>query len=317
MQHPRANTPGTSETVIAVDRLVKHYGVTRAVDDVSFTVQAGEIFGLLGPNGAGKTTILSCLEGLVRPDTGAIRVLGIDGVADAVQVKQKIGVQLQRTTLLENLTASEQVQLFARLYGIRLDRADTRKLLARVGLGEQADGLAEKLSGGQQQRLALALALVNEPEILFLDEPTTGLDPLARRLVWELVRSLAASGRTVMLTTHSMEEAERLCSRIAIVDRGRLLALDTPPALIARLGRRAVLITAAPLEIGALDGLPGVERIHREGAAWHIESAEWMASLVALQTLAGQTGVPLDDLYIQRPTLEDVFLQLTTGRVPR
>jgi ABC-2 type transport system ATP-binding protein len=207
----------------------------RAVDGVSFDVRAGEIFGLLGPNGAGKTSTLNILQGLRRADSGQVRVLGLDIATAARAIKRRIGVQLQRTSLLPDLTALEQVSLFARLYGRQLNRANALGLLERVVLADKAGALPAKLSGGQQQRLALALALVNDPEILFLDEPTTGLDPQARRNLWDIARGLNGEGRTLILTTHYIEEAEALCSRVGIMDHGQLVAIDAPSALMRHL----------------------------------------------------------------------------------
>ena len=219
---------------IHVEHLHKAYGDVRAVDDLSFSVYRGEIFGLLGPNGAGKTTTLGLLQGLRWADAGRVTVLGQDLAAHAQAVKRRIGVQLQRTSLLPDLTALQQVELFAHLYGRQINRASALALLERVSLAEKANALPARLSGGQQQRLALALALVNDPEIVFLDEPTAGLDPQARRNLWDLVRGLGAEARTVILTTHYLEEAEALCHRVGILDGGRLIALDTPAALLGR-----------------------------------------------------------------------------------
>jgi len=219
---------------VQVENLSKSYGVVKAVDGVSFEVRAGEIFGLLGPNGAGKSTTLSVLQGLRRADSGAVKVLGLDAQHRMAQIKRRIGVQLQRTNLMPDLTALAQVELFAVLYGRAISRREATKLLERVSLVEKARALPGRLSGGQQQRLSLALALVNDPELIFLDEPTAGLDPQARRNVWDIIRQLRDEGRTIVLTTQYLEEAEALCQRVAVMDHGRLLALDTPNALINR-----------------------------------------------------------------------------------
>lgn len=221
-----------TQPVIQVENLVKSYPGVRAVDGLTFQVQRGEIFGLLGPNGAGKTTSLTIIEGLLPADSGQVTVLDRSIVTDSAHIKHRIGVQLQATSLLPDLNALEQVLLFARLYGRRLNEENGRRLLAQVGLADKAKALPGELSGGQQQRLSLALALVNDPEILFLDEPTAGLDPLSRRNLWELIRRLCAEGRTIVLTTHYLEEAEALCQRVGIMENGRLLALDTPENLI-------------------------------------------------------------------------------------
>lgn len=232
---------------IEVIEASKSYGSVRAVNALTLSVARGEVFGLLGPNGAGKTTLLSLLQGLRRPDRGQVRVLGLDMATRAREIKRRIGVQLQRTSLLPDLTALQQVGLFARLYGRELSRSGARQLLARVGLEERASSLPVTLSGGQQQRLALALALVNDPEIVFLDEPTAGLDPQARHNLWDLIRALRAEGRTVSLSTHYIEEAEALCDRVAILDHGRLLAVDTPGSLTRRPpAAPAAVISKAP-----------------------------------------------------------------------
>lgn len=225
---------------IEVQNMSKHYGEIKAVNDISFAVKSGEIFGLLGPNGAGKSSILSVMQGLRSPTSGAVHIFGLDVCTDSRRIKQRIGVQLQSTSLLPDLNALEQVLLFAKLYGRSLTRERAIELLKQVALSEKANALPAKLSGGQQQRLALALALVNDPEILFLDEPTAGLDPQARRNLWDLVQSLRRDGRTIVLTTHYMEEAEALCDRVGIIDSGNLLALDTPNALIQHYGERSL-----------------------------------------------------------------------------
>ncbi len=303
------------EPVISVTDVVKTYPGVRAVDGISFAVQAGEIFGLLGPNGAGKSTTLGIIEGVRRPDGGQVRVLGRDVQRETAAVKRRIGVQLQSTSLLPDLSAVEQVELFARLYGRPLDRTAALALLDRVDLRAKAGALPATLSGGQAQRLALALALVNDPEIVFLDEPTSGLDPQARHSLWDTVRALAAEGRTVVLTTHYMEEAEALCHRVGIVDGGKLLALDTPGALINTLHGRSSITTAAALPAAALAALPGVRDVRSEGPSVRLQTDDVPATVGALLDLARQAGVSLRDLLIQQPSLEDVFLQLTGRRI--
>ena len=224
-----------SAPIIEVRDLVKRYGTVTAVDGVSFHVERGEIFGMLGPNGAGKTTTVEILEGLRRADAGRVTVAGVDVMADSYGVKARIGVQLQSTAFTQHLTCAEIVTMFAVCYGRSVDPL---ALLREVDLADKAGALNETLSGGQRQRLSIAAALVNEPVVLFLDEPTTGLDPQARRHLWELARRIRDRGTTVLLTTHYMDEAEVLCDRVAIMDRGKILRLDTPRALIgALLGR--------------------------------------------------------------------------------
>ena len=214
---------------IAVEQLVKRYGATTAVDGVSFTVSAGEVFGLLGPNGAGKTTTVECIEGLRKPDSGAIRVLGLDVRKDLKLLKQRIGIQLQATNLYHKLSVREVIDLFASFYQKPLK---TDQVIAWTGLQEKEKTRTKQLSGGQQQRLSVALALINDPSLLCLDEPTTGLDPQARHAMWELIERLHGQGKTILMTTHYMEEAERLCDRVAIVDHGKIIALDKPRALV-------------------------------------------------------------------------------------
>ena len=301
---------------VQVENLFKAYGNIKAVNDLTFAVKRGEIFGLLGPNGAGKSTTLSILQGLRRADHGNVLVLGLDINTHATQIKHRIGVQLQRTSLLPDLTALEQIELFARLYGRNLNRVNALKLLERVALADKAKSLPAKLSGGQQQRLALALALVNDPELVFLDEPTAGLDPQARHNLWGIVRSLCDDGRTVVLTTHYLEEAEALCHRVGIIDHGQLLALDTPGALVnAHVGQSAIT-TGAPLPADSVRALPGVRALQNDGQLLRIQTDDVAATSSALLDLARQLGHTLRDLHIQQPSLEDVFLKLT-GRMLR
>jgi ABC-2 type transport system ATP-binding protein len=297
--------------VIQVDNLSKSYGDVRAVVDLSFSVQKGEIFGFLGPNGAGKTTTLNILEGLRKADRGCVTVLGMDVNTAAAQIKRRIGVQLQSTSLLPDLTVIEQVKLFASLYGCRMTHANGMDLLERVGLAEKADALPGKLSGGQQQRLALALALVNEPEIVFLDEPTSGLDPQSRRALWGLIRECREQKSTVVLTTHYMEEAEALCHRVGIIDHGRLIALDKPGTLINQLEDLSSITMSAYLSLDAVQMLPGVVQAQYDGDIIRMQTAGVTITLGALIALAQERGVSLGDLHIKQPSLEDVFLKLT------
>ncbi|HEU5367594.1 MAG TPA: ABC transporter ATP-binding protein, partial [Ktedonobacterales bacterium] len=217
-----------NKTVIRIQDLRVSYGAVKAVDGISFDIYEGECFGLLGPNGAGKTTTLSCLEGLKKPDSGTITVEGLDVQQDSAQVKRMLGVQLQDTTLFPDLTCTELVELYASFYNVFLSRKQIVSYLERFELQEKARSKAKELSGGQRQRLALALAVTHDPRIVVLDEPTTGLDPQARRGLWESIRHMRGEGRTVILTTHYMEEAETLCRRVGIIDHGKILALDTP-----------------------------------------------------------------------------------------
>ncbi len=298
--------------VIQVQQLTKSYGPVRAVDGLSFTVRSGEIFGLLGPNGAGKTTTLSIIEGILPPDEGRVEVLGLDVSVRPREVKRRIGVQLQQTSLIRELRAWEQVALFGRLYGVRMDRKRAMALLARVGLDARANAYPDALSGGQRKRLTLALALVNDPDILFLDEPTTGLDPQARRALWDIVRDIAAQGRTVVLTTHYLEEAEALCHRVGLMDGGRLIALDTPAGLIRRAGLAAVIHVHATTSLQHLAHRPEVLAIHQEGQRFRIHTRDVAATL---QALTRETGVDASSIHIQQPSLEDAFIQLTGRRL--
>jgi ABC-2 type transport system ATP-binding protein len=302
---------GSPPDVIRVERLCKSYGRIRAVVDVSFHVAKGEIFGFLGPNGAGKTTTLNILEGLKKADGGRVTILGMDIDKDAKTIKRRIGVQLQTTSLLPELTVFELVELFARLYGLQPSRNEVQSLLRQVGLSTKSAVAPDHLSGGQKQRLALALALVNRPEIVFLDEPTTGLDPQSRRALWALIRELRRQGKTVVLTTHYMEEAESLCDRVGIIDQGRLVALDTPPALISRLAGVSSITTSAFLPEGAFHGLPQIVGLEREGALLRLQTREVAPTLRTILELCDQHEVKLNDLHITQPNLEDVFLSLT------
>src|SRR6058998_3035524 len=235
------------QAVVKVSAVRKTYGATVAVDDVSFEVRDGEIFGLIGPNGAGKTTTMECVEGLRKPDRGAISVLGLDPFRDVYALQQRIGVQLQQAQLQKRIKVSEAVHLWTSLY--RKPAADGDRLLEQLGLADKRQAWFMTLSGGQKQRLFVALALVNDPELVFLDELTTGLDPQARRAIWDLVRGIRERGKTVFMTTHLMEEAERLCDRVAIIDHGRIVDIDTPAHLVSRhCPERAVeIVTDEPL----------------------------------------------------------------------
>jgi ABC-2 type transport system ATP-binding protein len=296
---------------IVVDGLEKRYGDVHAVKGVSFGVARGETFGILGPNGAGKTTTLEMIEGLTPPDAGSIEILGTAVWPNPTRVQGHIGVQLQKNALFENLTAAELLELFARFYGVPLEGRATR-LLAVVGLGEKAGAQARQLSGGQQQRLAIALALVHDPEIVFLDEPTTGLDPQARHNLWDVIRAVAAENRTIVLTTHYLDEAEVLCDRVAIMDGGRIIALDSPQALIAGLqGRSRVVFEGEGLSDDALAALAGVQRVTGTDGAHELTSIEPQHTLVGLVALAEERGVELRGLSVRQPTLEDVFLDAT------
>ncbi len=294
---------------IRVDGLRKTYGRTVAVDDVSFAVQPAEIFGLIGPNGAGKTTTMECIEGLRAPDRGVISVLGLDPVRQAYALQERIGVQLQDAQLQKRITVREAVGLWASLYRRAVD-GDA--LLEQLGLGEKRDAWFMTLSGGQKQRLLIALSLMNDPELVFLDELTTGLDPQARRVIWELVRGIRARGTTVFLTTHLMEEAERLCDRVAIIDHGRLVDIGHPDALIARHcpQRTAIVTTGDPSAHHHFASLPAVESVARDGPLVTIRGRGDELVTAVIGCIADHR-ILVTDLHTVRPTLEDVFLELT------
>lgn len=296
--------------VRAID-LSKRYGDVAAVDGVSIEVEAGEILGLLGPNGAGKTTTVEMLEGLRAPDTGAVHVLGCDLRTDLAAVRQRIGVQLQTTALYPRLKVREVLDLFRTFYAG--DTVDTDELIELVDLQDKAGSLTRGLSGGQAQRLSVALALVNRPEMVFLDEPTTGLDPQARRALWDTIRDIRRRGATVLLTTHYMEEAEALCDRVAIMDGGRIIAEGPPARLIdEHFDETPIEVPAGGAELdGAPGGVPGVERLQREGGALTLYSSDTGATLTALTAMATAGRTSIDGLHVRRPTLEDVFLRLT------
>jgi ABC-2 type transport system ATP-binding protein len=301
--------------------VVKRYGGTTAVAGLDLVVWPGEIFGILGPNGAGKTTTLEMLEGLRAPDSGTMQVAGFDPVREPERVHQVIGVQLQTTALFDYLACAEILTLFASLYRADASPSRVESLLALVGLEEKGGSRINTLSGGQQQRLAVALALVNTPRIVFLDEPTTGLDPAARRTVWQTVRDIRAAGATVVLTTHYMEEAEQLCDRIAIMDRGRVVACDTPRALIHDLGADATVravVEGGEFALARLEALTGVvsaevqARDDRDTIALRTTDAQ--ATLIDLLDLASRQNATLSGLNTAQATLEDVFLARTGHR---
>ena len=301
--------------VIRVRGLIKRYGDLVAVDGIDFDVAAGEVFGLLGPNGAGKTTTVEILEGLRTPDGGQATVLGVDVADGADSLKPRIGVSLQTAALYPKLTVVEVIDLFRSFY--RHSRP-TAELIDMLELGERRNARTKDLSGGQQQRLAVALALVNDPELVFLDEPTTGLDPAARRALWDLIRGLKAAGRAVLLTTHYMEEAEILCDHLAIMDHGHILEMGTVDELISkRFKERAVRFDATDgLDDAELAGLAAVSTVKHDDDAILLYSRDVAATVGALLALTEAHGIEPQNLGIRRATLEDVFLDLT-GRALR
>jgi ABC-2 type transport system ATP-binding protein len=298
-----------SEPVVRVEGIRKLYGRTVAVDDVSFEVRPGEIFGLIGPNGAGKTTTMECVEGLRSPDHGSIAVLGLDPVRDVYRLQDRIGVQLQEAQLQKRIKVREAVDLWASLYR---KSVNPERLLEQLGLVEKQNAWFMTLSGGQKQRLFIALALINDPELVFLDELTTGLDPQARRAIWELVRNIRQRGKTVFMTTHLMDEAERLCDRVAIIDRGRIIDIDSPTALVRRHcpERTVIVTTPQPSADAIFRQLPSVTAVERRDDNVSIQGRGDDFVTTVVQCLAVH-AIPVTDLRTESPTLEDVFLRVT------
>lgn len=295
--------------VIKVEHLRKVYGKVVAVNDISFEVQEGEIFGMVGPNGAGKTTTIECLESLRNPDSGKISVLGLNPRNDGYALRERIGIQLQEATLYDRIRVWEALDLFASFYHHSID---WNSLLETLGLEDKRNSYINKLSGGQKQRLYIALALVNDPELIFLDELTTGLDPQGRRMMWKLVQDIRNQGKTVFLTTHYMEEAEQLCNRVAIIDRGNIIALDTPENLIRSLGvdSRIIFSVKEPFEVDHLKKLKRVSRVEcsNERVIVYGQGEKLVGEVVNMLTV---DGVHFHDLRTEQPTLDDVFLSLT------
>lgn len=292
-------------TAISVENLSIAYGTVQAVDHVTFEVRRGEFFGILGTNGAGKTTTLEMIEGLRKPDSGSIEVLGRSPWPRDPELLPRIGVQLQASSFFERLTAREQIGTFASLYGV--DRSVADSMLEAVGLDDKADARVEDLSGGQTQRLSIACALVHDPELVILDEPTASLDPHARRNLWDLLRGLTHSGRTVVITTHHMDEAEALCDRVAIMDAGRILELDSPAALIRNLDAPArIAVDARTLtadDASRINGVTGIETDHDVLTLVTRDPSAVLGELARMQCL--------DGVQVRTGTLDDVFLTVT------
>ena len=294
-------------TAIVVDGLVKEYGSFRAVDGISFEIAEGEVFALLGPNGAGKTTTVEILEGHRRRTSGRVSVLGHDPESGGRALRERIGIVLQEAGFDEDFSPLELVTLYGRMYPRRLD---PREVLGLVGLEDKRDARVRTLSGGQRRRLDLALGLVGDPELLFLDEPTTGFDPEARRKAWDLVEGLRALRKTVLLTTHYLDEAEHLADRVAVVVHGRLVALGTPDELAAAGVATAVLSFRLPPGVGA-DELPSLDgALTQEGLEWRVPTAHPTRSLSVLTTWAVERGIEVPSLSVNRPSLEDTYLDL-------
>jgi ABC-2 type transport system ATP-binding protein len=300
---------------IEVKDLTKRYGALVAVNKVSFAIEEGEIFGLLGPNGAGKTTTLEMIEGLRKPDGGSIQVCGIEVTKRTSDIKEIIGVQLQSTSIYDRIKVGEAIDLFGGYYQKSLPTAE---ILHEVSLEEKKDSFVQSLSGGQKQRLALALALVNDPRVIFLDEPTTALDPQARRNMWEIIEGLSKKDKTIVLNTHYMEEAEQLCERVGIMDHGQIIALDTPANLISKQNMDSAV------EFTCLDGvgkeffekLPKVDKVSQNGQIFILHTREASSLLTEIVKLQEQNKLHLENITTRSATLEDVFLELT-GRALR
>jgi ABC-2 type transport system ATP-binding protein len=298
--------------VIEVEDLVKHYREHRAVDGVSFTVEEGEIFGILGPNGAGKTTTVECVEGLRAPDSGRISVMGLDPQRDGAELKQLLGAQLQESGLPDNIRVREALDLYGSFYR---SPADPERLIELLGLGPKRNARYSQLSGGQRQRLSIALALVGGPRVAVLDELTTGLDPQARRDTWELIEGVRDSGVTIILVTHFMDEAERLCDRLAVIDSGRVVAMDTPAGLVTRAGeeQRVRFRPSAPIDESLLTELPEVLRVERSGPQLVVVGRGEL--LHAVTSVLARHQVVAAGLRLDQTSLDDAFVALT-GKSP-
>ena len=299
-----------ARTVLDVSSIRKTYGKTVALSDVSFAVSDGEIFGLIGPNGAGKTTTMECVEGIRRPDSGSISVLGLDPIRDAYALQERIGVQLQQAQLQKRIKVWEAVQLWTSLYKRPAGAGD--QLLEQLGLADKRDAWFMTLSGGQKQRLFIALALINDPEVVFLDELTTGLDPQARRKIWELVRGIRERGKTVFLTTHLMEEAERLCDRVAIIEYGKIIDIDTPQRLIDKYcpQRSVILKTADGHARATLERIPRVTAVTQHDSQVTVTGSGDSFITDVIRCLS-ENHINVTDFRTETPNLEDVFLKIT------
>jgi ABC-2 type transport system ATP-binding protein len=304
------NGTKSARPVIQVSGVRKTYGSTVAADDVSFEVADGEIFGLIGPNGAGKTTTMECVEGLRTPDRGKISVLGLDPFRDVYKLQDRVGVQLQEAQLQKRIKVWEAVHLWSSLY--RKKASDGDRLLEQLGLTDKRNAWFMTLSGGQKQRLFIVLALINDPEVVFLDELTTGLDPQSRRAIWELVRGIRDRGKTVFLTTHLMEEAERLCDRVAIIEHGRIIDIDTPEQLVNRHcpERTVVLVTEDQVAEGLFRALPQVVEVTSRSSRVTIRGTGEDLVTAVIHCLS-ENRIRVTDFRTVLPTLEDVFLKVT------
>lgn len=302
-----------SEVVVQVKNLHKSYGKIKAVDDISFEVYKEEIFGLVGPNGAGKTTAIECIEGLRKPGSGNLRVLDLNPTTNGRTLRNLIGIQLQESQLPGRLKVWEAVSLFSSFYNKNIESAP---LLKDLGLEEKKGAYFDKLSGGQKQRLFIALALLNDPELIFLDELTTGLDPQARRATWDLITVVRERGKTIFLTTHFMEEAEKLCDRVAIMDHGKIIALDTPKNLIRNISMENQLIfsVTGDFELNALDTIESISKYEKSGDSIIVHGHDKKMVKDTVNFLVNQ-NIDFHDLKTEQATLEDVFLTLTGSKI--
>ncbi|MFI5278555.1 MAG: ABC transporter ATP-binding protein [Ktedonobacterales bacterium] len=306
---------GTEQDAIVVNDLRKFYGATKAVDGVSFTVRHGEVFGMLGPNGAGKSTTIEIIEGLRVAGEGAVSVLGLRQPRQAQAIKERIGIQLQATSLYPRLSVTEILDLFHTFYPHR-KTIPTEALIRMVDLGEKKTTRSKQLSGGQKQRLSVALALVNDPDIIFLDEPTTGMDPQARRQLWDVVLDLKRQGKTILMTTHYMEEAEQICDRVAIVDHGHIIEMGSPAELVQRHFSDIAISFQGSGDATSYQALAGVTHVAGEDGKITVYSNDVPRTMTALLEREQASGAKLRDLNVHSATLEDVFLKLT-GRALR
>jgi ABC-2 type transport system ATP-binding protein len=298
------------DPVITVSGLQKRYGPVEAVRDITFEISRGEVYGLLGPNGAGKTTTVEILEGLRDRDGGSVTVCGLDPAAAGHELKERLGIQLQQTALPEKIKVAEALDLFASFYRKHLRSSE---LIEWFGLQEKRAAFYENLSGGQQQRLALALAMVNDPEVVMFDEPTAGLDPQSRREIYGLIQRLREQGRTILLTTHYIEEAEQLCDRVAIVDQGYIIATGTPRQIIqsSRMASRIEFVPRQTVELNRLQELECADEVHAQNGAYVIRSRQAPRTLMALMRLLIADDNEVVEVHVERPSLEDVFIELT------
>ncbi|MCK5198594.1 MAG: ABC transporter ATP-binding protein [Spirochaetales bacterium] len=298
--------------IIKINSLTKNYSAFRALDNVNLSIKKGEIFGLLGPNGAGKTTLLSIVEGLLKYDSGEIRLFNKSYIKDRKYILKNIGVQLQSSAFIPELNLIEQIIVMASLYDVKVTVSEAEEFLEMVGLKSRAKSYINHLSGGQKQRLSLILAIVHKPKILFLDEPTTGLDPQTKMMLWELIRNFQNDGLTVVLTTHNIQEAESLCNRVGVINKGKIIAVDTPVSLINKGEGLSVVTVSSGLQgYDIVNSCSGVLNSDYTGNEFRITTSDVIGTIKDLFEVAGNNKTYLGNLYIKQPNLEDIFLELT------